>query len=281
MLKSFSKRKLREKYFHFLINLLYFTTNDLKKMKIHDNIKRFLLSVTSLFMTLWSFAQTQYDYYEGKDAYGGVDTAIRGLKFFGIIILVVAIIVIVGGLWAKFMDFINPPKQSPSQNKPSQNAVRQNNTPKTVESEQTIIEPKRKVIITIDGTIIEAHVTLRNAPIAKTTETFWCALNTIKYNLTQDITHLLGDDIVTSSTYQGSHVKIEVIIKDVMPDTIKKYHCNTILNVRGKFDPKKLQFVCIAGWGVYDTWGCVYDGKYQRLSGSISDTEARIIAQNE
>lgn len=247
-------------------------------MKIHDNIKRFLLSVASLFMTLWSFAQTQYDYYEGKDAYGGVDTAIRGLKFFGIIILVVAVIVIVGGLWAKFMDFINPPKQSPSQNKPSQNAVKPNNDSKPVESEKTIIEPEREVIITIDGKIVEAYVTLLDGSKTKRTETFWYEINSITYNLTQDITYLRGDDEVqpAGSVYKGSHINRE----DVMLDTIEEYHRNNLLIIRGKFDPKKLQMIRIDGFEFYDSWVYVYDGESQMQRGGYSDEEAVTIAQN-
>jgi hypothetical protein len=47
-------------------------------------------------------AQTQYDYYEGRDAYGGVDTAITGIKIVGIIVLVVVVILAIAAIYGYF-----------------------------------------------------------------------------------------------------------------------------------------------------------------------------------
>ena len=81
-------------------------------------MKRLGVLIIFLLTTVRLLAQTQYDYYEGRDAYGGVDTAINGLKVFGIIVLVVIAVVIVGGIWAKTMDLFNPPKEKELSNHP-------------------------------------------------------------------------------------------------------------------------------------------------------------------
>lgn len=74
-------------------------------------MKRLFTLVIFLLTTLRLLAQTQYDYYEGRDVYGGVDTAISGLKILGIIILAILAIVIVGIIWAKTMDLFKPSKE--------------------------------------------------------------------------------------------------------------------------------------------------------------------------
>jgi len=44
-------------------------------------------------------AQSQYDYYEGSNSYGGINTAITGFKIFGIIILIIVVILVVGTIY--------------------------------------------------------------------------------------------------------------------------------------------------------------------------------------
>ena len=244
-------------------------------MKFNNKIKRVLLFVVSMFLALWSFAQTQYDYYEGKDAYGGVDTAIKGLKIIGIIILVVAIIVIVGGIWAKTMDFFNPPKKGQSQTKPIQDAIKQKNESSIDKMGNAPIAPKQEVVITIEGKTIMADVTMIDG--SKTTEWYWYEIDSIIYNLTQDITYIIGDEIVkpAGSTHRGSHINKE----DVKLQTIESFKCSNLIRIHGAFDPKKLQLIRIDGLGIYDRWVYYYDGEGQMQS-IVSDKEAEIIAKN-
>lgn len=240
-------------------------------MKINNNIKRVLLFVAFLFLTLWSFAQTQYDYYEGKDAYGGVDTAIKGLKILGIIILVVAVIVIVGGIWAKFMDFINPPKHTSAPN-----IIKPKIEPQTHTTKEAPIIPKRYVALTFIGKTIEADVTMKDG--SKKTDCFWYDIDWITlYNHNVNYMFNLGNEIVkpAGSIQDGSCVNRE----DVKTQTIKSFICNYRLEIKGKFDPKKLQLIRIDGFGFFDRWVYYYNGEAQKQS-IISDSEAETIVAN-
>lgn len=245
-------------------------------MKINNNIKRLLLLVVTTFMSLLSLAQTQYDYYEGKDAYGGVDTAIKGLKIFGIILLVIAVIVIVGGLWAKIMDFINPPKNNPSQNKPIQTTIKLQKEPKTNELENKPIEKEREVVITIIGKYIEVDVTKEDG--SKTKEWFWYKIKSIILNLSQDITHEIGEDVVkpiSHLVYKGCTISND----DIKIQTIEDYKYSNQLTIHGFFDPNKLQLVRVEGFDLYDTFMYYYDGDCLKQL-LISEKEADTIVQN-
>lgn len=245
-------------------------------MKTYNSIKRIILFVVTFFMSLWSFAQTQYDYYEGKDAYGGVDTAIKGLKIFGIVILVIAVIVIVGGLWAKVMDFINPPKNNPSQNKPTQTTIKPQKEIKTNELENKPIEKKREVVITIIGKYIEVDVTKEDG--SKTKEWFWIKIKSIILNLSQDITHEIGEDVIkpiSHLVYKGRTINND----DIKSQTIKDYKYSNQLTIQGIFDPNKLQLVRVEGFNLYDTFMYYYDGDCLKQY-VISEKEADTIVQN-
>lgn len=65
-------------------------------------MKRLGVLIIFLLTTVQLFAQTQYDYYEGRDAYGGVDTAITGFKIIGIIVLIVFVIFIIAAIYGFF-----------------------------------------------------------------------------------------------------------------------------------------------------------------------------------
>lgn len=246
-------------------------------MKTYNSIKRIILFVVTFFMSLWSFAQTQYDYYEGKDAYGGVDTAIKGLKIVGIILLAIAVIVIVGGLWAKVMDFINPPKNNPSQNKPTQTTINPKKELQTIELENKPIENKRAVVITIIGKYIEVDVTKEDG--SKTKEWFWYKIKSIILNLSQDITHEIGEDVVkpiSHLVYKGCTINND----DINPQTIEDYkYSNRLLTIHGIFDPNKLQLVRVEGFDLYDTFMYYYDGDCLKQL-LISEKEADTIVQN-
>ena len=65
-------------------------------------MKRFCVLIIFLLTTVRLLAQTQYDYYEGRDAYGGVDTDITGIKIVGIIVLVVVVILAIAAIYGYF-----------------------------------------------------------------------------------------------------------------------------------------------------------------------------------
>ena len=232
-------------------------------------MKRLYILMLFLFTTVQLLAQTQYDYYEGDETYGGVDTAISGLKIIGIIVLVIAAIVIVGGLWAKTMDLFKSPKE----NGPSNNLVggtgKHQDAPQNMEDVAEQIETIKDVVITIEGKTVEADVTMEDG--SKKMEWFWYGIDSIIYNHSEDITYKQGNEIVkpAGSLQGGVCVKKE----DVKRETQTSFRCNTRLKIRGEFDSKKLQFIRIDGLGIYDKVVYYYDGEAQMQS-IISDKEA-------
>lgn len=223
-------------------------------------MKRFCVLIIFLLTTVRLLAQTQYDYYEGRDAYGGVDAAISGLKILGIIVLVIVAIVIVGGIWAKTMDLFKPPKETEPHNKPT-TAV---DMPQIIPSKKQAIaeerEPERDVVITIAGKTIEVDVTLNDG--SKKPELFWYEINGIYYDFTKEITFDRGDDIVNPAG--SAHGECCVRKEDVKNETITIYKCYNSLKIRGEFNPRKLHFVRIDGLGIYDKSIFYYDGEVQR-----------------
>ncbi len=208
------------------------------KMKTYNSIKRIILFVVTFFMSLWSFAQTQYDYYEGKDAYGGVDTAIRGLKIFGIIFLVIAIIVIVGVIWAKTMDFFKPHQDV--QSKPS-------SVKKTIEASQKTTEDiYRKLydVITITGKSIEVYVTRKDGKKFK--EKFWYEIENIKYNQEQEIKNYIGYPMIgypDDCFRGGDHIEDD----DIIYGSIKQETINYWMEKQNGFDPFNVQLKKMMG----------------------------------
>lgn len=75
-------------------------------------MKRFILLLISFLTSIQLVAQSQYDYYGDENVWGGVDSAIKGLKTFGIIILVIVAIIVVGIIGAYTMDLFFPPKKN-------------------------------------------------------------------------------------------------------------------------------------------------------------------------
>jgi hypothetical protein len=236
-------------------------------------MKRLFVLVFFLLTTLQLLAQTQYDYYDDKNVYGGVDSAIGGLTILGIIILVIVAIVIIGGMWAKTMDFFKPPQKNKPLNTQEKTVV---NSLKSSEKKEDISRPKeqmRTVVITIAGKIIEAEVTMNDN--SKKTEWFWYEINNVYYDFTENITFSKGDDIVkpAGSVQGGKQVNRE----DVRIETKTIFKCYNSLRINGKFDPRKLQFVRIDGLGIYDRWVYYYDGE-AHMQSIISEKEAVEIA---
>lgn len=225
--------------------------------------------MVSLLIAVPLLAQTQYDYYEGSDAYGGVDNAISGLKIIGIIVLVIVAIVIVGGLWAKAMDLFKSPKENEPSNNPVGSTGKLQDVPQNMEDVAEQIEPIKDVVITIEGKTVEADVTMEDD--SKKMEWFWYEINSIVYNHSKDITYKQGNEIVkpAGSLQGGVCVKRE----DVKRETQTSFRCNNRLKIRGEFDSKKLQFIRIDGLGIYDKVVYFYDGEAQMQS-IISDKDA-------
>lgn len=239
-------------------------------------MKRLGILVIFMLTTIQLLAQTQYDYYEGEDAYGGVDTAISGLKILGIIILVILVIVIVGIIWAKTMDVFKSSKEKEPMDKPLGADDKTQDTTQNMEDDAKLVEPIRDIVITIDGKTVEADVTMEDG--SKKMEWFWYEIGTITYNFIQDITHSTGDDIVkpAGSVWRGLCVKKE----DVNLQTIEKFKKHNELRIRGEFNPKKLQMLRVEGLGLYDTFMYYYDGEGVKQS-IIPDKEAEVIANSK
>lgn len=239
-------------------------------------MKRLALLTIFLLTTVQLLAQTQYDYYEGENSYGGVDNAISGLKILGIIILVILAIVIVGIIWAKTMDLFKPPKEKEPSKHPVKDFGKFQDAPQNMEDVAVSDEPIKDVVITIEGKTVDADVTLEDG--SKKMQWFWYEIGTITYNLKQNITHSIGDDIVkpAGSVWKGSCVKKE----DVNLQTIEEFKKHNELRIKGEFDPKKLQMLRIEGLGLYDTFMYYYDGEGVK-QGIITDKEAEIIANSK
>lgn len=236
-------------------------------------MKRLIVLAVFLLTAVQLLAQTQYDYYEGKDAYGGVDTAISGLKILGIIVLAIVAIVIVGGLWAKTMDLFKSPKENELSNNPVGSTGNLQDAPQNMEGYAEPVEPTKDVVITIEGKTVVADVTMEDG--SKKMEWFWYEIGTITYNLKQNITYNIGDEIVkpAGSTYKGLYVNKE----DVKIQTIEKYKQHNQLRIRGSFNPKKLQMLRIEGLGLYDKIVYYYDGEGVMQS-IIPEKDAETIA---
>ena len=207
-------------------------------MKINNHIKRLLLFVVTSFMSLWSFAQTQYDYYEGKDAYGGVDTAIHGLKIFGIILLVIAVIVIVGIVWAKTTDFFKPHQEIQPQPSPVKKPVE--TTPKTTEEFYRQLYDE----ITITGKSIEVYVTRKDGKKFK--EKFWHEIESIRYNQQQEIKNYIRFPFVgypNDCFPGGDHIDDD----DIIYGSIKNETINYWMEKQIDFDPFKVQLTEMMG----------------------------------
>ncbi len=235
--------------------------------------KKCVLVILFMVLHIIALAQTQYDYYEGKDAYGGVDTAIDGLKIFGIIVLVAISVVIVGGIWAKTMDLFKHPKDTPPQQVfPHKDAKTKEQHPRAIN--KTVSEdPEHYVVITIEGKIVEADVTRTDG--TKTREWFWCEIDSIMVNLKYNVTLTIGNDIVkpAGSTYRGICVEKD----DIRYQTIENFKKHNQLKIRGTFNPKKLQLLRVDGYNLYDEFMYYYDGEAVKQS-IITDKEAETIA---
>ena len=239
-------------------------------------MKRILVFIFLFLKTLCSFAQTQYDYYDGKNSYGGVDTAISGLKIFGVIILVVVGIIIIGVIWVKLMDFINPPKQSTQQNSPVQKANKLTLETKQNGVKKETVEQERYVVLTFIGNTFDADVTMEDG--SKETVRFWGNIDWITfYNQNRNFIFDIGNEIVkpAGSVPNGRCVKFE----DIMMKTLKGYMCNYCLKIKGEFNPKKIQLIRVDGFGFFDKQIYYYDGE-AIMQKEISDEEAEAIIAN-
>lgn len=145
-----------------------------------------------------------------------------------------------------------------------------------MEDVEILDEPMKDVVITIEGKTVEADVTMEDG--SKKMEWFWYDIGTITYNLRQDITHSLGDNIVkpAGSVWMGLCVKKG----DVNLQTIEEFKKHNKLRIRGEFYPKKLQMLRIEGVGLYDTFMYYYDGEGVKQN-IIPDKEAEIIANSK
>ena len=131
-------------------------------------------------------------------------------------------------------------------------------------------------VITILGKYIEVDVTKEDG--SKTKEWFWIKIKSIILNLSQDITHEIGEDVIkpiSHLVYKGRTINND----DIKSQTIKDYKYSNQLTIQGIFDPNKLQLVRVEGFNLYDTFMYYYDGDCLKQY-VISEKEADTIVQN-
>lgn len=227
--------------------------------------KKFLLVILLLVLHVIAFAQTQYDYYEGKDAYGGVDTAITGIKIFGIIVLALVVVLVIAAIYGYFagwfkkekkpLEFAHPDKTT---QKPNLNSTK-DISPNVDENKHSLKE-KHSEIITIVGNVIEGNLTQKDG--SKRNEWYWYDISSIKHNLKNDITRVLGCPISCegSSWYLADHLDEN----DLLTDTMRPYTAHMELRITEAFDPSKLHLAKITGFDkLYDGTIIYYNGEAQ------------------
>lgn len=229
-------------------------------------MKRLVIIIVFLLSTVQLLAQTQYDYYEGNDAYGGIDTAITGFKVIGIIVLIIAAILVIAAVYGLFAGWfkkeddiqtdVQPTILSQKTNLDFEKESRTNNV-----RESNVPIEKHSEIITIEGNIIEGNLTQKDG--SKKNEWYWYDIVSIKHNLTNDITHKIGMPVIRkgSSWYLADHLdKSDLLYNTLRPTT---FHLE--LKVCAFFDPAKLQLMRIDGFNnLYDWTIWYYDGEAQR-----------------
>ncbi len=229
-------------------------------------MKRLGVLIIFLLTTVRLLAQTQYDYYEGRDAYGGVDTAITGIKIIGIIVLVVVVILAIAAIYGYFAGwFKNEQKTHDDSTLIIQSPKLKHNNdkePPTNEIEESCVPEKvHSEIITIDGSIIEGNLTQKDG--SKRNEWYWYNILSIKHNLNDEIIHEIGTPISRkgSSWYLADYLDEN----DLLLDTVRPAKMHMELEITTSFSPDKLQLMVIDGFNnLYDWQIWFYEGVARR-----------------
>lgn len=224
------------------------------------NNKRIIVFIASLLIEMKAFAQTQYDYYEDKDVYGGVDTAIGGLKIFGIVVLIIVVILVLCAIYGFFAGWFKVDKKEKQINT-SEN--KDKNIEHAIQSQfgkNGLPLPKKPYdAITIVGKSIDAFYTCIDG--SKHKETFWYNIRSIKYHgyeIKDSIGHLHNIPI-EYVLHHGLKIDSEDIINNSEKDLEQQYWLYFEGDV--EFEPEKLHLrKIIDGFDLIDSFWLHYDG---------------------
>lgn len=252
------------------------STNE-KIVHIKQKMERIFLMIFLMLTTVLTYAQTQYDYYDDY-AYTGVDTAIKGFKILGIVVLIAAVVVIIGGVWAKMADWFNPSKKDAI---PQKQVLE--TKPAEIEKKQT--KTYGHAIITITGSLVNAIVTMQDGS-KKYVEikdgsfesgVFLYDIKSIIYNFKEDITDKIGNAKVSEFLI---NMECPINRESIEYVKLEEYKEHIIFYFFGDFNPKKIQFSSIDGLDIYDSFLFFYDGKAMKLSAVTEDYAAEIVAHS-
>ncbi len=214
-------------------------------------MRRLIILISFLLTAVQLFAQTQYDYYEGKDAYGGVDTAITGLKIIGIIVLAVVVILAIAAIYGYFAGWF-------SHNDNRDIPTNTNHIPKKDSKSVNDIYSKLLDVVIVTGKTIEAFYTCTDG--SKIKSKYWYEIESIKYNYNLDVKESSVDTHISLCEYHGNSIEeCDVILDSVARVTIKYW-----IVKQDNFEPGYLHFREIRPCKVrlYDFKKIDYDDMY-------------------
>lgn len=220
--------------------------------------KKCLLVILFLVLHVMAFAQTQYDYYEGKDAYGGVDTAITGIKIIGIIVLVIVIILAIAAIYGYFAGWFKHEDTPRSQ---GENIVANSNESKnTIQIGNNGFPKPGKPVdkVTIYGKSIEAYYTCTDG--SKYKSTYWYKIESVKYHEIEIIDRMGIPHNLPLSYIE--HCGMEIKEEDILFDSIKTNSKEYWLYFEGndEFDPCQLRFRGVRKTELIDMLRIHYNG---------------------
>ena len=227
---------------------------------------KFLLFLCNCVLSLSSFAQTQYDYYEGRNAYGGLNNAINGLTIIILLIIAFFALIVIAKIYVSIKIFFNG---SPTNNTSIQNESVNTDNQSTFQIEKEAVDDSDKeeelikpieyhyVVITIEGNSIFGNLTEKDGK--KSGWWYYYGITRITYNLDIDITYKIGLPIIRKgSCVPDSHINYE----DLEFDTLKPVKRVLRLFIAGEFEPSKLQLMKIEEVdNLYDDFIIFYDGE--------------------
>lgn len=227
---------------------------------------KFFLILGNCLLSLSSFAQTQYDYYEGRNAYGGLNNAINGLAIILITIIAFIVLIVIAKIYGTIKDFFN---DNPTNNTYNQNKTENIGNQFTVQIKKEVEDVSDKneelikpieyhhVVITIEGNSIVGNLTEKDGN--KSTWWYYYGITRITYNLDIDITYKIGSPIYRKgSCAPESHINYE----DLEFDTLQPVKRILRLFIAGEFEPSKLQLMRIEEVdNLYDDFIIFYDGE--------------------
>ena len=221
-------------------------------------------------INLSSYAQTQYDYYEGRNTYGGLNTAINGLAIIFIIILAILVLCVIAKIYVTIHDFFNDSQtnDNSNDNKSGNNSIqlttqiKKKNEDNLKDEEQFNIQiDYHYEIITIEGNRIYGEYFLKDG--TKSSDSFYYGISRIIHNLESDITDKIGLPVQKrcGSCYKGDHINYE----DLEFETLLPEKNIIMLFIAGEFVPSKLQLMKIEEIdNLYSDFAIFYDGEAQK-----------------